>query len=507
MICANCGEELGGLKVVIEGKQYHPDCVARDVVSGNMMPKCNMEQLEDGRWADEAEVICCNACGKVRLISESERYGDSLYCPDCLMVCPNCGDKFWQPEDERVVVEEYEEAICPDCQENGDYVCCEECGQWVSEDDAFRTVEDKWICRDCRNRNYVLCHGCGRYVFYGDAFNDCRENFYCDDCYGEYTFMCDACGEVFPDREMNVRDGDHLCDSCYEDANENDEDDDDEDDEGRHEYDYKLSPMVYLLGSGEQAFQVVPDERQTMFGLEIEMEMSNEGSSLNLHRLKELMNEPEMLYKRDGSLERGVECVTAPMTMKYINETFKNDIKKFTKLATEMGYRSHDTSTCGLHIHTSQWAYDSKHHAVRTARFINSSECWPFVELFSRRKSWRYCQRCTGDPQNAGKYTAVNLENMRHNGLGTIEFRIFRGTLKWTSIMAAIQFCDLAIEVARTSVSEADCEFVSPTLSYEDMVFLAVEKKYSYFLDYCENRGIFRELGINLEPAIAGVAA
>ena len=451
-------------------------------------------------------MVVCNACGQVLLRSASERYGDSSYCPSCLLVCPNCGDKFWQPEDERAVVE-YEGAICPDCQENGDYVRCEECGEWVAEDDAFWTVDDTWVCRSCRNRDYCACSECGRYIHCDNSSSDVLGNIYCDECFEENTFTCDRCEEVFPCSEMERYNGDCLCSSCFENVCDEEDNDDDEDDEGRHEYDYKLSPMVYLLGSGEQAFQVVPDERQTMFGLEIEMEMSNEGSSLNLHELKELMDEPEMLYKRDGSLERGVECVTAPMTMKYINETFKNDIKKFTKLATEMGYRSHDTSTCGLHIHTSQWAYDSNYHAVRTARFINSNACWPFVEMFSRRKNWRYCQRCTGDPQYAGKYTAVNLENMRHNGLGTIEFRLFRGTLKWTSIMAAIQFCDLAIEVARTSVSEADCEFVSPTLSYEDMVFLAMAKKYTYFLDYCKDRGIFRELGINLEPAIAGVAA
>jgi hypothetical protein len=49
---------------------------------------------------------------------------------------------------------------------------------------------------------------------------------------------------------------------------------------------------------------------------------------------------------------------------------------------------------------------------------------------------------------NNGRYTCVNITNY-----DTIEFRIFRGTLKYSSLIATLQLVDAICEVA-TSLSD-----------------------------------------------------
>lgn len=54
--------------------------------------------------------------------------------------------------------------------------------------------------------------------------------------------------------------------------------------------------------------------------------------------------------KRDGSLgDEGVEIVTHPATLNYHLTKLAWD--RIIETATDNGYTSHDTETCGLHVH------------------------------------------------------------------------------------------------------------------------------------------------------------
>ncbi len=61
---------------------------------------------------------------------------------------------------------------------------------------------------------------------------------------------------------------------------------------------------------------------------------------------------PRMYCKRDSSLDRGFELVSYPMSLCYHQQSMPwQDI---VEQAVNMGYRSHETNTCGLHVHVNR---------------------------------------------------------------------------------------------------------------------------------------------------------
>ena len=68
-----------------------------------------------------------------------------------------------------------------------------------------------------------------------------------------------------------------------------------------------------------------------------------------------------MYIKHDGSIDEGFEIVTHPMSLDY----HKNNMpwERIFEKALAMDYRSHQTSTCGLHIHVDRMALGSDHIA------------------------------------------------------------------------------------------------------------------------------------------------
>lgn len=109
--------------------------------------------------------------------------------------------------------------------------------------------------------------------------------------------------------------------------------------------------------------------------------------------------------------------------------------------AAEMGYTSHQSGTCGLHVHVSRAAFGDTEAAqdaaiARVLYFFEKN--WEELLKFSRRTQrqldhWAARYGYREQPRDilehakkgshAGRYTCVNLENR-----ATIEFRIFRGT-------------------------------------------------------------------------------
>ena len=126
-----------------------------------------------------------------------------------------------------------------------------------------------------------------------------------------------------------------------------------------------------------------------------------------------------------------------------------------------MGYRSHQTSTCGLHIHVNRNAFgdnQAEQEDVISRILFFVEKHWNELFTFSRRSSYnmsrwsaRFGFEKTGKQilEKAksgcnGRYVAVNLNNYH-----TIEFRLFRGTLKYNTFLATLQLvnrlCDVAI--------------------------------------------------------------
>ena len=110
-----------------------------------------------------------------------------------------------------------------------------------------------------------------------------------------------------------------------------------------HEYSYKPEPIFY--GDGNR-----------YFGIELEIDGAGKDDDYAEELLDIANAHADLLYiKTDGSLDDGMELVSHPCTMDYhINEFPWEDIMHS---AVHQGYRSHQTSTCGLHLHVNRNAF------------------------------------------------------------------------------------------------------------------------------------------------------
>jgi len=207
-------------------------------------------------------------------------------------------------------------------------------------------------------------------------------------------------------------------------------------------------------------------------------------------------NEERIYCKHDGSINDGFEMVSHPMTLDYhINNM--NWLDVFEK-AVEMDYRSHNTSTCGLHIHCSRSAfgkdYEQQEQAIGRVVFFVERH-WNELVKFSRRtldnlNHWaaKYATISStteetykkAKDKRMGRYVAVNLENYN-----TIEFRLFRGTLRYKTFLATLQLVD---EICYCAINMTDKEMED--LSWSDFVSRILPKKYE-LIEYLKSKRLY----------------
>ena len=88
---------------------------------------------------------------------------------------------------------------------------------------------------------------------------------------------------------------------------------------------------------------------------------------------------------------------------------------------------------------------------------------------------------------NIGRYACVNLTNT-----DTIEFRMFRGTLKVNTILATLELVDLICQKAETMDDEQ-----MKGLSWTDFVLEISEKDYPELITYLKERRIYVNEPVN----------
>jgi hypothetical protein len=164
-----------------------------------------------------------------------------------------------------------------------------------------------------------------------------------------------------------------------------------------------------------------------------------------------------------------------------------------------MRYASHNTSTCGFHVHCSRYAFgeDSYVQDAAIGRVVYFVEkMWAELVRFSRRHAdalERWAARyATISPttketfkkakdKRMGRYVAVNLENYE-----TIEFRLFRGTLRYETFIATLQ---LVSEICNTAIALTDKEMES--LSWSDFVLRIDKVNRSELIDYLKLKQLY----------------
>ena len=317
---------------------------------------------------------------------------------------------------------------------------CSICGAILSEENEH-VFADELLCTTCLDDNTTLCDNCGRRIWRDDAEGDGTITL-CGSCYDNHYTTCENCGRWIHYDDACYEDGDDYpyCQDCYNRRNSN----------AIHSYNYKPKSIFYGEGN-------------LFMGVELEIDKGGEDSD-KAQELLDIANacETRIYCKHDGSLERGFELVSHPMTLEYHRKEMC--WQEITEAAKSSGFRSHDTESCGLHIHCNKDAFgdtiEDREAAIGRFVFFVEKMWWELVR-FSRRKEenlnrWaaRYAT-ISNTPKETytkakgkcmGRYVAVNLLNYE-----TIEIRMFRGTLRHLTFIATLQLvahlCELAIKL------------------------------------------------------------
>ena len=314
-------------------------------------------------------------------------------------------------------------------------IYCSNCGVLIDSDD-YEEVNDEIVCTDCIEHHTTTFDRCGNTVWLQNSYGD-EYTTLCRHCYENHYTRCSCCDVMLHDDDAYHLDVCDYCSECYH----------DEVDRSRSIHDYRYKPEPIFYGDSDR-----------YLGVELEIDGAGKDSN-NADDLIEIanMSDEHIYIKSDGSLDDGMEIVSHPMTLDFHKDFCWEEIMR---KAISLGYRSHQTSTCGLHVHVnrdclgedrndqeeviSQILYFVEHHWNEMLKFSRRSEY--SMNRWAARYGYENSARAILDKAKKGnceRYAAVNLMNY-----STVEFRMFRGTLKINTFMATLKLVNAIIETA-----------------------------------------------------------
>ena len=399
----------------------------------------NSDNEKIAQYLENNSIIMCSECGELEHKTYAYIYDDKYICSVCYdnnyETCDNCGAVM--PRDLATYCDSNSQYYCEMCAEDN-LTYCEHCENYVINDDIRRVYysdsrsdDYEYMCIDCiDNSDISYCDECGAYI---------REYTYLED---SDVCLCDSCHRIFEEQTGGAF---------------------------IQNYGYKPTPVFYTTPEEKDKGQQI-----SYFGVELEIDRKEDNQTTKemLEQVNEILGE-FAYYKHDGSLSNsGVEIVTHPASLKKWQQQKENWQKVF-EICVKSGYRSHNTSCCGLHIHANRKALaeDREEQDNIIDKIILILETFKSqVKKFSRRQNYGYCQflsdKVYDTPEDKeeyikkienikkekgkfGRYVTLNVENYN-----TIELRVMRGTLNIETFIASIQFFNNIIEIAKSNTLE-----------------------------------------------------
>ena len=399
-----------------------------------------------------------------------------------IVTCADCGVIINEGEQHYVTADG--KTICESCYEDS-YFTCDECGEILNVVTAnYVSDTGAYVCNHCveNSLNYAVCADCGEVVTLDSAYELADNRVICRGCYehGDYA-RCEECEQIFEIDDLVCDDSSdsYYCRSCYSRNRRR-----------IRNYSYKPDPVFKTIH--DKFFDIFPGEELTL-GAELEVDKGRNPNGL----AGQLADTFEDIYcKHDGSLNDGVEIVTHPCTLDYHIQMLGWD--KITKMCQVWGFKSQEAGTCGLHVHVGRQNMgktDEEREETAAKLVLLVDRHWDALVPFSRRRDyqlseWAACPSLNhnltreGDiiedalsTESNGRYQAVNLTNG-----GTVEFRLFNGTLKYTTILASLELVsNITMYAKKHSVKEC------LNSQWEDIIAV---QQFRELTEYLEERGI-----------------
>ena len=357
-----------------------------------------------------------------------------------------------------------------DAEDDDERSACASCGEdWDADDLRAVGPRGRMFCPDCRTE----CERCGDDelvdhagpVYTGPRGSRGMHEQWCDDCTSDHSWRCARCdesmstGSVCAQYAEDDRDEEQpICPACWTAEDE-------------------APPVMFRIDSyhsrerRDDCRPVVSDWTRThgarFFGVELEVEYApqrNADRTPTRAAVASAMIEAardgvaawrdrgrRLLWaETDGSLADGFELISAPAGL----DTQRALWQAVLACPEVRHLRSHDSTTCGLHVHLSrpgQWL------TAKLAHWVALPSTEELVRLVARRYGSSYAhmtpRRLSRDTvRGFDRYCAVNT-----TGRATVELRIFRGSLRADTVLACVEFAHAAAAyVEDTSARDLD---------------------------------------------------
>ena len=357
---------------------------------------------------------------------------------------------------------------CTHCNELWDCSCllCEHCDSLIEPDtgcDAClacaECVSEHWECTQCAEHfldqsrteqcpecdycehccDCVHCQGCGALATHTHGV--------CGDCYRCYDaccscWYCESCSESHPEHVQGCGE----CNSCLDACTCSDDE---------IIKDYGTEAPKYLGFQGSPADGL-------FLGVELEVEVHAGHREDSAESWLEHNGEWSICCE-DGSLNQapGYEIKTAPMSLELHQQRWAGAL---AREAWANKVKSCNTTTCGLHVHVSR-APLSPLTIGKIVCFMNSDASVPFVVALAGRKKFyngdydkgKAVKSTAALEKSATEFPRTRYEAVNLCNADTIEFRVFKGTVNTTHVLADIEFCEALVRWSiQNTVQECD---------------------------------------------------
>lgn len=363
----------------------------------------------------------------------------------------------------------------------GSFFRCRRCQNFTTQLNGARG-----LCSTCL-RTHRVCTSCDEICPEENVSLDARNHAMCGRCSRDF-FICSTCG-FWTHREDAAAieiGGRAACRRCEQRGS-------------RHIAPYgTMPPLHFLAKEGDD-----PSQRSTLY-LGIELETDRYPDSKSRSEAGDILGKRDPNHElywltSDSTLNNGFEIISQPATLEYHKSEFPWE--EITSVIVAHEGHSSSTDTCGLHIHFNKAFFGGDEDAVDlvTMKLLYLIEhFWTKWVKFSRRTQEQlnhYANRYnTGFKDmpldkvkelkwNAGRYRAVNIGNDK----GTIEIRLFQGTLDVNIIYACLELVDFLTRYCRDT-SATDIY----GLSWHKLVRVISKVKYPYLVAYLEKRELKR---------------